>query len=596
MSQKSPKFFLREKVIAQIVNYENLRKTWKEKTHTDFRNFFLPDPIDYLDVNIQIDDICKRIVSKIKSGEYSVSGTKRYLVEKSKGLCRQMTLPSVEDALTLQCLADAFWNEIKSKGPSKNAFFEPKDHTFSKTSDDIPEYGSIKAWLDFQKEIPGFSKENNFIVIADIANYYDFIDFSHLRNVIVSTVTIREPVIDFLMYMLSGMCWKPDYMPTRDVGMPQIDIDAPRLLAHCFLFELDAVVEDMKFANYARFMDDIDAGVDNIAEAKKIIKSIDLTLQTRQLRLNAGKTRILTYREARKHFKVLENAILELFQKKYLEKDLQLAAQRLPSLVLKWHKRRSFDDGNGEKILKRAITFAIKCGAKLDREFIYDIIRLRPNIRTSAFRYLSHDGFTVEDLVRINGIIKGGHVCDDSFVMEYAKAVCVGKVVGGAEFKQMALKTIDLFGTEEFYSLYAVLILCYRFSTAENILEFLKKHEESWRHDDHLGRVVGGFAPIARRDNAYTEFSSVILKSMNRGAKSVQDFHYRVRTDVGFLSPIIGKFSSLDKSFPCGIRLGKWLVLHSILQNDGLPESKKAKIKSVFKGLKEQPHFAVAGL
>ncbi|CAN7228961.1 RNA-directed DNA polymerase [Mesorhizobium sp. LjRoot246] len=596
MSQRSPKFFLREKIIGQIVNYESLKKTWKEKTHTDFRSFFLPDPIDYLDVNIQIDDICRRIVSKIKSGEYSVSGTKRYLVEKSKGLCRQMTLPSVEDALTLQCLADAFWHEIKSKGPSKNAFFEPKDHTFSKGVDDIPEYGSIKAWLDFQKEILGFSKENKYIVIADIANYYDFIDFSHLRNVIVSTVTIREPIIDFLMYMLSGMCWKPDYMPTRDVGMPQIDIDAPRLLAHCFLFELDAVVEDMQFANYARFMDDIDAGVDNIAEAKKIIKSIDLTLQTRQLRLNSGKTRILTYREARKHFKVLENKILDVFQKRYLDKDPVLAAKRLPTLLLKWHARRAFDDGNGEKILKRMFTFAIKSGAKIDRTFVYDAIRLRPNIRTSAFRYLSHDGFTVDDLEKINEIIKDGYVCDDSFVIEYAKAVSMGKVSNEAEFRNKALSTAELIGAEGFYQMYASLTLYYRFADAAHILNFLKKHEAAWRHDDHLGRLVGGFMPIAKRDDMYTEFSNMILNSMNRSAKSLQDFHYKIRTDMAFLSPILSKFSSQDKSFPCGVRMGKWLVLHSILQNSGLPTEKKNKIRLVFKALKNQPHLTIAGL
>ena len=120
MNQRSPKFFLREKVISQVVNRDRLRKTWKKKTYTDFRNFPLVDPLDYMDVDIHIDDVCRRIVSKIGLGEYSVSGTKRFLIEKSKGLCRQMTIPSVHDALTLQCLADAFWGDIKSKSPSKN--------------------------------------------------------------------------------------------------------------------------------------------------------------------------------------------------------------------------------------------------------------------------------------------------------------------------------------------------------------------------------------------------------------------------------------------------------------------------------------------
>lgn len=224
MSQKSPKFFLREKVISRIVNEDSLRRTWDAKTYTDFRNFPIVDAIDYLDINLRIEDVCKSIVRQITAGEYSVSRVKRYLVEKSRGLCRQMTIPSIEDALTLQCLADAFWKDIKAEAPSKNAFFEPKDHTFSRNSQDEPEYGSIRSWLDFQKQILGFSKSNKYVIVTDIANYYDFIDFSHLRNVIVSAVTIKEPVIDFLMFMLSGMCWRPDYMPTRDVGMPQMDI------------------------------------------------------------------------------------------------------------------------------------------------------------------------------------------------------------------------------------------------------------------------------------------------------------------------------------------------------------------------------------
>ena len=251
---------------------------------------------------------------------------------------------------------------------------------------------------------------------------------------IVSTVNVREPIIDFLMYMLSGMCWKPDYMPMREVGMPQMDIDAPRLLAHCFLFELDAVVEDMNFSNYARFMDDIDAGVDNIAEAKRIIKSINLTLQTRQLRLNAGKTQILTYKEARKHFKVLENRFLKWLENGIMKTDPDKLEQLLPTILKKWHRRRAFDEGNGEKILKRVFTYSIKVGAQLDRVLIYEFLRLRPNIRGSAFRYLSHVGYKVVDLESINKIINEGYVCDDNFYVEYAKSLAVAKVEAGDTF------------------------------------------------------------------------------------------------------------------------------------------------------------------
>lgn len=449
MSQRSPKFFLRERIISQIVNEKALKKTWHEKTHTDFRSFPLVYPLDYLDVNLSIEDICRKIVTQIKAGEYSVSRVKRYLVEKSRGLCRQMTIPSVEDALTLQCLADAFWQDIKAEAPSKNAFFEPKDHSFTKNDDDEPQYGSIKSWLDFQKAILGFSKTKKYIVVTDIANYYDFIDFSHLRNVVVSTVKIKEPVVDFLMFMLSGMCWRPDYMPTREVGMPQMDIDAPRLLAHCFLFELDMVVEDLSFANYACFMDDIDAGVDTIAAAKNIIKSIDLTLQTRQLRLNSGKTRILLHQEARKHFRILENRFLKWLELSFAPGREVRAAQHLGVVLRRWYGRKVFDEGNGEKILKRIFTLAIKFEAQLDRSIIAETIRLRPNLRSSAFRYLAHVGFGAQDVRQMRKMIEDGYVCDDAFFLELGRHLVVARVGADQGIIEEIEKIIDCIAKPE---------------------------------------------------------------------------------------------------------------------------------------------------
>jgi hypothetical protein len=596
MSLTSPKFFLREKVITKIVNEKRLKNTWKTKTHTDFRQFPIADPVDYLDVNRRIDDICKKITTQIRSGEYSVSRVKRYLSEKSRGLCRQMTIPSVEDALTLQCLADAFWQEIKSKAPSKNAFFEPKDHSFSKTDDDEPEYGSVKAWLDFQKKILGFSKENNFIVITDVANYYDFIDFSHLRNVIVSTVNIQEAVIDFLMYMLSGMCWRPDYMPTRDVGMPQMDIDAPRLLAHCFLFELDAVVEDMNFANYTRFMDDIDAGANNIADAKKIIKSIDLTLQTRQLRLNAGKTRIFTSREARSHFKILENRMLKEFEKGVMKSDRPKAAEILHKLLERWNKRRVFDEGNGEKILKRILSFATTIAAPLNKKIIFDAIRLRPNLRGSAFRYLAHCGYVADDIKAINKIIADGYVCDDIFYMEYCRSLATANIAADVETKAAIQQTIHLIEAPDFYRLHGAIILASRFMKADALLDMVRKHLDFWRHDHHLGRLVGGLSPIARRDKKYQEFTKIVADSLNPEALSIQNFHFHVRTAPSLDGTILNKFLKKDDSFPVGIRYGKWMLLHSILDNEAIPPKKMAKIKSCFAHLNSAPYFSVPGL
>ena len=92
---------------------------------------------------------------------------------------------------------------------------------------------------------------------------------------------------------------QPDYSPRVEIGLPQINLDAPRLLAHCFLYELDAFLDNHSDRDFVRYMDDIDVGVDSVVEARKTLQSIDLVLQTKQVRLNSGKTKILTQAERR---------------------------------------------------------------------------------------------------------------------------------------------------------------------------------------------------------------------------------------------------------------------------------------------------------
>ena len=107
-------------------------------------------------------------------------------------------------------------------------------------------------------------------------------------------------------------------------------------------------------------MDDIDAGVDTIEGAKKLLRDTDLVLQSRSLRLNAGKTRILTAEDAARHFRVRDNRFLDR-----LEKSLAVAHgsglpihgkfTRMSTQLRRLYQREYFTDGNGEKVLKRII-------------------------------------------------------------------------------------------------------------------------------------------------------------------------------------------------------------------------------------------------
>jgi hypothetical protein len=138
----------------------------------------IPDPLENLDFHIRLDAMSGAIEAEVLSGAYIPNTPIRFLSEKSKGLCRQLVIPSAKDALVPQTLSDALWSEIRSKAPTKKAFYAPGDHQFSKIiKGHSSEYGSLNAWLAFQETIFGFAKKKKFIVVTDIANYYDSISY-----------------------------------------------------------------------------------------------------------------------------------------------------------------------------------------------------------------------------------------------------------------------------------------------------------------------------------------------------------------------------------------------------------------------------------
>src|SRR5579871_3468928 len=194
---KSPRFDIRAKKLRTIFYASNIERVWKEKVRTSMKEQFVNDGIEHFDFHIARKLESKKLSHVILSGEYTPQKAQRILVEKNKGLCRQLVIPTIRDAIVLQCLSDALYSEIKGKAPTNKSFFEPKDHKFSSP---LSGYGTFAAWLNFQKALFEFSRNKKFIVVTDVANYYDSISYSHLRNAISSMAGVDECVIDMLIF------------------------------------------------------------------------------------------------------------------------------------------------------------------------------------------------------------------------------------------------------------------------------------------------------------------------------------------------------------------------------------------------------------
>jgi retron-type reverse transcriptase len=186
---KSPKFKFSIDDILECISPPVISDVWKHKVGAQLRKQVAIDLCEFRDYRERLPTIATDIVESVRSGEYQTHRTRHYLVEKSRGLCRQMTIAAPRDLIILQCLSNRVYTQLRDSQPTTSAYFEPGDGQFNAHSALIRPntYGSAASWRKFQRAIFEFSQEYRFVVVTDVANFYDFISFDHLRTLVSSS-------------------------------------------------------------------------------------------------------------------------------------------------------------------------------------------------------------------------------------------------------------------------------------------------------------------------------------------------------------------------------------------------------------------------
>ena len=419
--------------------------------------------------------------------------------------------------------------------------------------------------------------------MTDIANYYDFISYTHLRNIVSGTVPVRESVLDMLIYVLSGFLWQPDYSPRVEIGLPQLNLDAPRILAHCFLYELDTFLKKHVALSFVRFMDDIDFGVDTIAQAKQILRDVDLVLQTRQVRLNSGKTQILTAEEAERHFRIHENAVLDLLASRINKKvksgvSLDRERRHLSAAFSKMYRRGDFDGGAGEKILKRMLSSCRHTGASVPLSVLKSIINRRPGSRDSALTYIATTQLTRGRMALVRQYISSDHNVDDLSGISCAKAFVEGEVRNGAEARLEALAAINHLKKRRANGIYSALWIGSKYANSQELLALITETRNEWEGDSILGRLIGGLAPCFLNTAEEAKYRGLVQKVRNPDAFKVLSFHNEIQTDPAAYAGIRAIVEASNTSNPLGITHAKFLIILSVFANPQLATKIKSRL------------------
>lgn len=217
--------------------------------------------------------VAKRFVDALKHsltvGEYEPERAVIVPVVKARYSTRPAALLNLADRVTYHAIVEPLRQRVEKGLVSDGVLFWPRAKE------------TTKRWSEFENAPLG--AEGAYIVKADVSGFYESIDHSLLRQVLIS-LTGRLDLVDALLDFLERVMGVPR-------GLPQ-GLDTSDALATAYLSNVDSEVLRVVH-HYWRHGDDIRMTVPNHDAGRRAIHRLEEQLRASHLLLNAEKTLVL---------------------------------------------------------------------------------------------------------------------------------------------------------------------------------------------------------------------------------------------------------------------------------------------------------------
>ncbi|MCF7635598.1 MAG: hypothetical protein LLF82_001083 [Dehalococcoides mccartyi] len=569
----------REKALKELFTSKQLVYVWRRIVKGQMRSLAILDLYDYYDFNFNIKEKVNEIRNALIKTQYRASNPLIYRVEKKYGISRHLMIPSPSDALVFQTITENIAPNIIKKQPSKNAYYARSKHSLPlphQVSDsEYPEWWIL--WPKYQKSILKFTRKCKYLVVTDISNYYDNIGLRELRNIISSHAKCSEVLLDLLFNIIEQLAWHPDYLPISFRGLPQINIEAIRLLAHVMLFDADTLLKEQTKGNYVRWCDDINIGVDTYEQAFTILGDLNDTLKSRGLALNLSKTRIYTSIEAKQHFLFDENVYLEKMSK------VEKADPDYSTIKLEFIKKFRNHVNNGEtdnwdKVTKRYFTIAGDLNIFELRKYTIDLYTKYPTLRPNIIRYLGKLKFTSITAGIILNLLSGIKRYDDVALFDFCKLITdsnIPKTPSGNNFIKSVDDILKQYKTN--FDLYCYFWFLAKYGKPYRIMNLIQKSKPLWCNEPFLARQVISIAPRLLKFNE--DATKNLLKDQARVGPSDAA---SVANSIEMLIDLDKVSSHMSYIFPPKNQqpfpIAKYLILTAILSSTKLLPAEKTRL------------------
>jgi len=397
------------------ISKSSLWGTWKV-VRTEIRKASIRDVIDFVDYDIDPETWILRLLNQISSGLYEPSAPLRFTLGKSNGFSRTMTQPAIPDLVLYRTIVDALY--LKAiKREHKHVYFK-REHL--QRAQNIAQRQAMQQiswaaqyrmtgqrsfynWLrytQYRKQLL-LQAVHPYLVVTDITNFFDSILHSHIEETL-RGLSVAPRTLGLLFFLLERLSIRHDFTSSHGISLPVDEFDCSRTLAHMTLFGHDDVMVGLVGEeNYVRWMDDQNLGVQSKAAGLRVLSAAGKSIARLHLAPNAKKSKIFKLRDARRHFHLDLNKMLDRADaaaKAATTRTQRAALSRQLRQI--WSKAQTHEGvGEFDKILKRLYRLAGFARLRFFRRRALRDVLAKPELAHRVCDYMRCSG-SVDEYLR----------------------------------------------------------------------------------------------------------------------------------------------------------------------------------------------------
>ncbi len=411
---------------------------------------------------------------------------------------------------------------------------------------------------------------------------------AYLRNILSSFDGQHEVILDILISLLDQLSWRPDYLPSPSIGLPQVQFDAPRLLAHIYLFEIDELLKARTSDRFVRWVDDMTLAVPSQEAGKLLLRDLDTLLQMRGLRLNSGKTKILSASAAAKYFHRGENARIDAFaarvkalkgaggaSRKILITDIRSAFKAFSGTL---------PQGHHFKVCARYVGLAADLRSNFAVTFMRRNFNSEPELRDVFYRYARALGPNARVFSILDKYIRSEHAIDDASICHIAQVLVDWELPNLDPIRLQIRSLARLMKQTKFISrsphrFSASLVVNVKYETESGLVNFIRRSKRLWSRSEYLSRQVCAAAARVRDLTFLEECGDGAIDHGFRSATSVVSEIKKLRAVKATLTPSLRGYINNGKNMTT-YKIHRFLISLSILRAPKISKKLKIELKN----------------